>query len=128
MYNFLGQIPLSQGDNDAAARLVGQGLDAARRVPDRFALLISLYDLALSSQAREDLAGAAGFLREGLSVASGAGDESSVGLLPAKAGGAGRATGRRRPGCPPAGRRGCAAAGRGHRLAGGLRSDGAVRR
>jgi hypothetical protein len=28
----------------------------------------------------------------------------------------------------PAGRRGCVAAGRGHRLAGGLRSDGAVRR
>jgi tetratricopeptide (TPR) repeat protein len=62
-----------------AARLFSQGLDAARRVPDRFPLLISLYDLARSSQAREDLAGAAGFLREGLSVASDAGDESSVG-------------------------------------------------
>ena len=36
MYNFLGQIPLRQGDNDAAARLFSQGLDAARRVPDRF--------------------------------------------------------------------------------------------
>jgi hypothetical protein len=79
MYNFLGQIPLRQGDNDAAARLFRQGLDTARRVPDRFPLLISLYDLARSSQAREDLAGAAGFLREGLSVASDAGDESSVG-------------------------------------------------
>jgi len=79
MYNFLGQIPLRQGDNDAAARLFSQGLDAARRVPDRFPLLISLYDPALSSQAREDLAGAAGFLREGLSVAGDAGDESSVG-------------------------------------------------
>ena len=82
MYNFLGflgQISLRQGDNDAAGRLFSQGLDAARRVPDRFPLLISLYDLALSSQAREDLAGASGFLREGLSVASDAGDESSVG-------------------------------------------------
>ena len=79
MYNFLGQIPLSQGDNDAAARLLGQGLEAARRVPDRFPLLISLYDLALSSQARGDLGGAAALLREGLSVASGAGDDSSVG-------------------------------------------------
>jgi hypothetical protein len=78
-YNFLGQIPLSQGDNDAAARLLRQGLEAARRVPDRFPLLISLYDLALSSQARGDLAGAAGLLREGLSVASDAGDESCVG-------------------------------------------------
>jgi tetratricopeptide (TPR) repeat protein len=79
MYNFLGQIPLRRGDNDAAARLFSQALDAARRVPDRFPLLISLYDLARSSQAREDLVGAAGFLREGLSVTSGAGDESSVG-------------------------------------------------
>jgi hypothetical protein len=79
MYNFLGQVRLTGGDNDAAARLFSQGLDAARRVPDRFPLLISLYDLARSSQAREDPAGAAGFLREGLSVASDAGDESSVG-------------------------------------------------
>jgi tetratricopeptide (TPR) repeat protein len=79
MYNFLGQIPLRQGDNDAAARLFSQGLDAARRVPDRFPLLIALYDLARSSQARKDLADAAGFLREGLSVADDAGDESSVG-------------------------------------------------
>jgi predicted ATPase len=79
MHNFLGQVRLSGGDNDTAARLFSQGLDAARRVPDRFPLLISLYDLARSSQAREDLAGAAGFLREGLSVASDAGDESSVG-------------------------------------------------
>ena len=68
-----------RGDNDAADLLFSQGLDVARRVPDRFPLLISLYDLALSSQAREDLAGAAGFLREGLSAASDAGDESSVG-------------------------------------------------
>jgi hypothetical protein len=59
MHNFLGQVRLSGGDNDAAARLFSQGLDAARRVPDRFPLL--------------------GFLREGLSVASDAGDESSVG-------------------------------------------------
>jgi predicted ATPase len=79
VYNFLGQIPLSQGDPDAADRLFRQGLDAAHRVPDRFPLLISLYDLALSSQAREDLADAAGFLREGLSVASDAGDNSCVG-------------------------------------------------
>jgi predicted ATPase len=79
VYNFLGQIPLSQGDNDSAAGLFSTGLDAARRVPDRFPLLISLYDLALASQAREDLAAAAELLREGLSVASDAGDESSVG-------------------------------------------------
>jgi len=79
LYNFLGQIPLSQGDADAATRLFSQGLDAAHRVPDRVPLVISLYDLALSSQAREDLASAAGFLREGLSVASDAGDDSCAG-------------------------------------------------
>jgi tetratricopeptide (TPR) repeat protein len=79
MCNFLGQIPLSGGDNDTAARLFGQGLDAARRVPDRFPLLVSLYDLALSSQARGDLADAAEFLRQGLSAASDAGDKSSAG-------------------------------------------------
>ncbi|HEY7279023.1 MAG TPA: DUF4062 domain-containing protein [Trebonia sp.] len=81
MYNFLGQIPLKQGDAAAAARLFSQGLDAARRAPDRFPLLISLYDLACSSQDRKDLAGATGFSREGLSVASGVGDESSVGYF-----------------------------------------------
>jgi len=48
MYNFLGQVRLSAGDNDAAAGLFSRGLDAARRVPDRFPLLISLYDLAPS--------------------------------------------------------------------------------
>ena len=78
-YNFLGQIPLSQGDNDAAARLFSQGLDAARRVPDRFPLLISLYDLALSSQARETWPARWDSCEEGLSVASDAGDESTVG-------------------------------------------------
>ena len=36
MYNFLGQVRLSAEDNDAAAGLFSQGLDAARRVPDRF--------------------------------------------------------------------------------------------
>ena len=124
MYNFLGQIPLSQGDNDAAARLFSQGLDAARRVPDRFPLLISLYDLALSSQAREDLAGASGFLREGLSVASDAGDESSVGYYLQRLAALARQREDPGPRRPPAGRRGCAAAGRGHRLAAGLRGDG----
>jgi len=47
-------------------------------VSDRVSILISLYDLAMSSQAAGELAGAAGFLREGLSVAAKAGDETSV--------------------------------------------------
>jgi predicted ATPase len=79
IYNFLGQIPFTQGDNHAAARLFTQGLNAARRGPDRMPLLISLYDLALTHQASEDLDGAARLLREGLSVASDIGDDSSVG-------------------------------------------------
>ena len=79
IYNFLGQIPFAQGDTHAAARLFTQGLNAARHGPDRMPLLISLYDLALTRQASEDLDGAARLLREGLSVASDIGDDSSVG-------------------------------------------------
>ena len=78
MDNFLGQIRLSQGDNDGAARLFTDGLTVARRAQDRISLLISLYDLALASQAQGDLAGAAGHLKEGLALAAEAGDETSA--------------------------------------------------
>ena len=54
------------------------GLDAARSTADWFTVLVSLYDLALSSQARGDLDGAAELLREGLSLAAEAGDEPSA--------------------------------------------------
>src|SRR5215472_9050474 len=76
--NFLGQVRLSQGDNGAAARLFTDGLTVARRAQDRIALLVSVYDLALSSQAQGDLAGAAGHLKEGLALAAEAGDETSA--------------------------------------------------
>jgi predicted ATPase len=76
--NFLGQIRLGQGDNDAAARLFTDGLAVARRALDRLPALISLYDLGLSSLAQGDLAGAAGHLKEGLSAATEAGDETSA--------------------------------------------------
>ena len=76
--NFLGQVRLSQGDNDGAARLFTDGLTVARRAQDPISLLISLYDLALTSQAQGDLAGAAGHLKEGLALAAGAGDETSA--------------------------------------------------
>jgi predicted ATPase len=76
--NFLGQIRLSQADNDTAARLFTDGLTVARRAQDPISLLISLYDLALSSQAQGDLAGAAGHLKEGLALAAEAGDETSA--------------------------------------------------
>ena len=46
--NFLGQVRLSQADNDAAARLFTDGLTVARRAHDRIPILVSLYDLALS--------------------------------------------------------------------------------
>jgi predicted ATPase len=75
---FLGQVRLSQGDNDAAARLFTDGLTVARRAQDPISLLISLYDLALTSQAQGDLAGAAGHLKEGLALAAEAGDETSA--------------------------------------------------
>src|SRR5689334_2869285 len=76
--NFLGQIQLSNADYDRAAQLFTAGLDAARSSPDRFTILISLYDLALASQARGELDGAAGLLRQGLSLAAEAGDEPAA--------------------------------------------------
>jgi tetratricopeptide (TPR) repeat protein len=78
VHNFLGQIRLSQGDLDSAAQHFGEGLRAGRRMSDRVSILISLYDLAMGSQAGGELAEATGFLHEGLSVAAEAGDETSV--------------------------------------------------
>jgi len=75
--NFLGQVRLSQGDNDAAARLFTHGLAVARRARDGIPVLISLYDLGLARQAQGDLAGAAGHLKEGLAMAAEVGDETS---------------------------------------------------
>ena len=76
--NFLGQIDLSQGDHEAAARHFADGLSAARAGPDRFTILVSLYDLAQSSQARGDLARAEGLLEQGRSLAAEAGDKPTV--------------------------------------------------
>jgi tetratricopeptide (TPR) repeat protein len=76
--NFLGQIQLSSADYGRAAQLFTAGLDAARSTPDRFTILISLYDLALASQARGDLDAAAGLLRQGLSLAAEVGDEPAA--------------------------------------------------
>ena len=78
VHNFLGQIRLSQGDNDTAAQLFTDGLTVARHAQDPISLLISLYDLALTRQAQGDLAGAAGHLKEGLALAAEAGDETSA--------------------------------------------------
>ncbi len=76
--NYLGQIRLSQRNHEHATRLFTEGLSAARRAQDRITILVSLYDLALSSQARGDLDGAAGLLKEGLSLAAEAGDDTSA--------------------------------------------------
>ena len=76
--NFLGQIRLSQADHDRAAQLFTEALNAARSAQDRFTILISLYDLALSSQAQGDLTGAAERLQEGVSQSAEARDEPSV--------------------------------------------------
>jgi len=78
LYNFLGQIRLSQEDHGAASVLFTEALAAARRSPDRVTILISLYDLAVSSHAQGDLPGAAAHLTEGLSLAAEAGDETSA--------------------------------------------------
>jgi predicted ATPase len=76
--NFLGQIRLRQADHDRAAQLFTDGLNAARSAQDRFTILISLYDLALSSQAQGDLTGAAERLQEGVSQSAEARDEPSI--------------------------------------------------
>src|ERR1700735_2204773 len=76
--NFLGQIRLSQSDHDRAAQLFTEALNAARSAQDRFTILVSLYDLALSSQAQGDLTGAAERLQEGVSQSAEARDEPSV--------------------------------------------------
>jgi predicted ATPase len=77
LHNFVGQTRLSQGDHNGAVQLFTEAVSAARRGSDRFALLISLYDLALANQARGDLRGAAGVLTEGCRIAGGAGDQAS---------------------------------------------------
>src|SRR5215469_466757 len=74
----LGQIRLSQGDNDAAAQLFTDGLAVARRAQDWTPQLAALYGLARARQAQRDLFGAAGHLREGLALAAQAGDETSA--------------------------------------------------
>ena len=76
--NVLGQVQLSQGDNDAAAQVFSDGVAVARSAQDWLPLLTLLYDLALARQAQGDLAGAAGHLQEGLALAAEAGDETSA--------------------------------------------------
>jgi tetratricopeptide (TPR) repeat protein len=76
--NNLGQIRLAQGDHDRAAGLFSDALAGARAGSDRVTILTSLYDLALSSQARGNLADAAGLLAEGLSLAAETGDRPSA--------------------------------------------------
>jgi predicted ATPase len=76
--NFDGQIQLGHGDHDRAAELFTAALDAARRAPDQFTILISLYDLALSDQARGDLDAAGGHLRDGHLLATEAGDQPTA--------------------------------------------------
>jgi predicted ATPase len=76
--NFLGQIQLGDGQHDRAAQHFASGLDAARSVPDRFTTLVSVYDLALSSQAKGRLGEAAALLKEGVALAADAGDKPST--------------------------------------------------
>ena len=77
--NFLGQIRLDQHDHHRAAELFTDGLAAAHSAADRFTVLISLYDLALSRQAAGDLDDAADLLKQGLTLAAEAGDEPGLG-------------------------------------------------
>jgi len=76
--NFLGQIELGHGDHHRAADLFTDGLSAAHSAADRFTVLISLYDLALSRQQQNEMDDAADLLRQGLSLAAEAGDDPSL--------------------------------------------------
>ena len=76
--SFLGQVELNNTNFDRAASLFTSALDAARGTADRFTILISRYDLALSSRARGDLDDAVRQLREGLSLAAEAGDRPTA--------------------------------------------------
>jgi predicted ATPase len=76
--NFLGQIRLGRGEHHHATKLFTDGLAAAHSAADRFAILISLYDLALGHQAAGELDDAADLLRQGVSLAAEAGDEPSL--------------------------------------------------
>jgi tetratricopeptide (TPR) repeat protein len=76
--NFLGQIRLGQHDHHRAAELFTDGLSAGHSAADRFTILISLYDLALSRQAAGDLDDTADLLKQGLSLAAEAGDQPGL--------------------------------------------------
>ena len=76
--NFLGQIYLGHGDHRRAAELFADGLGAAHSAADRYTILVSLYDLALSRQAADDLDDAADLLSQGLSLAAEAGDQPGL--------------------------------------------------
>ena len=76
--DFLGQIRLGQGEHHHATKLFTDGLAAAHSAADRFTILVSLYDLALGHQAAGELDDAADLLRQGVSLAAEAGDESSL--------------------------------------------------
>lgn len=67
VYNVLGQIPLSQGDQPRSGRAIQRGPGGRTPRSDRFPLLISLHDLEVASQAQDALSTAAELLREGLS-------------------------------------------------------------
>ena len=101
----LGLVRLSQGDNDAAARLFTDGLAVARRAQDWNPLLISLYDLALARQAQGDPAAAAGHLRGGAGAGGPGRRRNQRRLLPRGPGGHRRSAGQPAAGRPPVRRR-----------------------
>jgi predicted ATPase len=76
--NFLGQIKLSQNNHAQAAELFTDGLSAAENAADRFTILVSLYNLAISRQAAGKPDAAADLLQRGISLAADAGDEPSL--------------------------------------------------
>ncbi|SNT62990.1 Predicted ATPase [Asanoa hainanensis] len=77
-YSRMGNISLSEGDTDVAARIFEQGLEIAERSHDRLGAVVDLYSLAVTAITTGDVDGAEAYLREGITHSAEAGDRGSM--------------------------------------------------
>jgi len=78
---WLGTVALLSGDADAAVRLVGEGLDSARRREDRLTSYIALYNLFQVEVGRGNHAAARRHLEEGTRLSMETGDQANLAYL-----------------------------------------------
>ncbi|GIF67712.1 hypothetical protein Ais01nite_57470 [Asanoa ishikariensis] len=77
-YSRMGNIALSEGDTDVAARIFEEGLEIAERSHDRLGAVVDLYSLAVTAITTGDVDGAEAYLREGMTHSAEAGDRGSM--------------------------------------------------